>query len=199
MDSSAATDRTARLIEARRRETPDVPLDGMEVFARARRLTDLSRRWIEAAFKRHDLDTGAFDVLATLQRTGPPYELRPTDLFRELMMSSGGLTDRLDRLEGKGLVERLRSEHDQRSVVVRLTALGLRVIRKAFADDMHVENDLLTSLDDTERMQLASLLRKLLADLEERMASPSVGDLTMKSRGSDGAAARAAPLQRTNK
>lgn len=172
MPVSRPTDRIAGIIEARRTETPDVPLDGMEVLARARQLTHLSRKWIEPVFKRHGLDTGEFDVLATLQRSGPPYQLRPTELFRELMMSSGGLTDRLDRLERKHLVQRRKSESDQRSTVVRLTDAGLARISEAFSEDMEVEAELVVSLDRNERAQLAHLLSKLLSDLERRVEAP---------------------------
>lgn len=162
------SDRMTRLIEARRRETPDVPLEGMEVLARARQLTQLSRRWIEPVFQGYGLDSGEFDVLASLQRAGPPYELRPTELFRELMMSSGGLTDRLDRLERKAMIQRVRSSSDQRSITVRLSETGLDTIRKAFSDDMKVESDLLVSLSKKERKLLADLLSTILADLEGR-------------------------------
>ena len=168
MKPTLFSDRMARLIEARRRETPDVPLDGMEVLARARQLTQLSRKWIEPVFQSHGLDTGEFDVLATLERSGAPYRLRPTELFRELMMSSGGLTDRLDRLERKGMIRRARSVSDQRSVTVELTETGRATIRKAFGDDMAVEVDLLASLTAGEREVLARLLAKVLADLERR-------------------------------
>ena len=168
MKPTPFSDRIGRLIEARRRETPDVPLAGMEVLARARQLTQLSRKWIEPIFQSHGLDTGEFDVLATLERSGAPYRLRPTELFRELMMSSGGLTDRLDRLERKGMIRRAKSVSDQRSITVELTEAGRATIRKAFSEDMAVEFDLLESLTESERKMLARLLAKLLADWEKR-------------------------------
>ena len=161
-------DRTARLIAQRRGETPAIPLDGMEILSRANRLTRLSRSWIEPVFARHDLDTGEFDVLASLRRSGAPYRQRPTELFQSLMITSGGLTDRLNRLTRKGLVERIVPDHDKRSALVQLTAKGLSVIDTAFAEDMAVEASLLTALDDHERRQLAGLLARLLSDLETR-------------------------------
>ncbi|MGC1470106.1 MAG: MarR family transcriptional regulator, partial [Sphingorhabdus sp.] len=160
-------DHVSRLIEMRRKETPDVPLDGMEVFGRARRLTLLSRGPIEAVFAKHGVDTGEFDVLATLQRTGAPYALRPTELYQTLMISSGGLTDRLRRLEERGLITRESSETDQRSVMVKLSAKGKALIYKAYAEDMAVEFDLLSPLSKSERADLARLLSKLLLGLEE--------------------------------
>ena len=92
-------DHIGRLVAKRRLATPDVPLDGMEILGRAKRLTALTRPAIEGVFARHGLDTGEFDVLATLRRAGAPFELRPTELMRETLVSSGGLTDRLARLE----------------------------------------------------------------------------------------------------
>lgn len=167
-DFPEQTDRTGQLIARRRRETPDVPLDGMEILSRANRLVRLSRKWIEPVFARHDLDTGEFDVLATLRRSGAPYRQRPTELFQSLMITSGGLTDRLNRLEKKGFIERIVSETDRRSALVQLTAAGVKTINAAFAEDMNIEAGLLCALDAGERRQLATLLARLLDDLERR-------------------------------
>jgi DNA-binding MarR family transcriptional regulator len=164
----AQSDRTGELIAKRRRETPGVPLDGMEILSRANRLVRLSRQWIEPVFARHGLDTGEFDVLATLQRSGAPYRQRPTELYQSLMITSGGLTDRLNRLEKKGLIKRIVSKTDRRSALVQLTATGLNTIDAAFSEDMTLEAGLLTALDDEERRQLATLLARLLSDLERR-------------------------------
>jgi DNA-binding MarR family transcriptional regulator len=167
-DFPAQTDRIGQLIARRRRETPDVPLDGMEILSRANRLVRLSRKWIEPVFARHNLDTGEFDVLATLRRSGAPYRQRPTELYQSLMITSGGLTDRVNRLERKGFIERVVSETDRRSALVQLTAAGVKTINAAFAEDMNVEADLLSALDAGERRQLAALLARLLGDLERR-------------------------------
>ena len=168
MDFPRQTDRTGQLIAQRRRETPDVPLDGMEILSRASRLVRLSRKWIEPVFTRHDLDTGEFDVLATLRRSGVPYCQRPTELYQSLMITSGGLTDRLNRLEKKGFIERIVSETDRRSALVQLTATGLKTINAAFVEDMAIEAELLSVLDDGERRQLATLLARLLSNIEQR-------------------------------
>lgn len=156
------------MVARRRRETPDVPLDGMEILSRANRLVRLSRKWIEPVFTRHNLDTGEFDVLATLRRSGAPYRQRPTELYQSLMITSGGLTDRLNRLEKKGFIERVVSETDRRSALVQLTAAGVKTIDTAFAEDMNLEAELLSALGDDERRQLATLLARLLGDLEQR-------------------------------
>ena len=168
MDFPRQTDRTGQLIAQRRRETPDVPLDGMEILSRASRLVRLSRKWIEPVFTRHDLDTGEFDVLATLRRSGVPYCQRPTELYQSLMITSGGLTDRLNRLEKKGFIKRIVSETDRRSALVQLTATGLKTINAAFVEDMTIEAELLSVLDDGERRQLATLLARLLSNIEQR-------------------------------
>ena len=161
-------DRTAKLIAERRRESPRIPLDGIEILTRAQRLIRLSRRWIDPVFERHGLDAGEFDVLATLQRAGAPYCQRPTEIFQSLMITSGGLTDRLTRLARKGLVERIVPDDDRRSIMVRLTDAGLMTIAAAFAEDMAVEADLLVTLDADDRCRLATLLARLLSELETR-------------------------------
>src|SRR5436190_1898841 len=103
-----------------RQELPDVDTIGMAILGRARLATIIARGPIEQVFERHGLDTGEFDVLATLLRSGSPYQLRPTELFKSLMISSGGLTDRLARLERAGLIKRRPSESDARSMLVEL-------------------------------------------------------------------------------
>jgi DNA-binding MarR family transcriptional regulator len=171
-EAAPPTDHVARLIALRRRETPEIPLDGMEILSRARRLDQLSRFSIEAVFEKHGLDTGEFDVLASLQRVGAPYALRPTELYRSLMITSGGLTDRLNRLTQKGLVRRLADPSDRRSLRVELTPLGLTTIRAAFEEDMRVESDLLAMLGPDERKTLAALLARVLVVLERRWDDP---------------------------
>lgn len=158
-------------VEVRRRqwarELPDVDTVGMAVLGRARWITARVRPAIEAVFARHGLDSGEFDVLATLLRSGPPYSLRPTELFRSLMISSGGLTDRLARLEKAGLVARQPSESDARSLLVALTEEGRRRAEAAFREDMRLEAELLRGLDTEERTKLARLLARLAAALPE--------------------------------
>lgn len=165
MTQSTRRDRVAKLVEQRRAITPEVPLDGMEILARARRLTMLSRAPIEAVFERHGLDTGEFDVLATLRRTDKP-SVRPTELYQDLMISSGGLTDRLRRLEEAGMIERISCAEDKRSKRVGLTVRGRSVIDAAFAEDMEVERALLSSLTSDQKAELADLLAQLLVSME---------------------------------
>jgi DNA-binding MarR family transcriptional regulator len=159
-------DHVARLIEQRRAATPNVPLEGMEILARARRLTLLSRPAIEAVFARFGLDTGEFDVLATLRRSNAD-SVRPTELYRDLMISSGGLTDRLRRLADAGWIERIDDNEDKRSKRVRLTSKGKDLIDEAFEADMSVERELLSALSHDQVEQLADMLSMLLSAIEK--------------------------------
>lgn len=147
------------------RELPDVDTVGMAVLGRARWITLSVRPPIESVFARFGLDAGEFDVLATLLRSGRPYRIRPTDLFQSLMISSGGLTNRLARLEAAGFVTRPPSEADSRSLLAELTPAGRRVAEAAFREDMQVEADLLRGLTKAETRQLALLLAKLASSL----------------------------------
>lgn len=124
---------------------------------------------IEATFAAFGLDRGEFDVIGTLRRSGPPYRLTPTELYTSLMISSGGLTHRLDRLEKAGLIRRERSERDGRSQLVALTEAGIARAEEAFRRDMAGESAYLQALDEGERDQLAGLLRKLLYAIEQNI------------------------------
>jgi DNA-binding MarR family transcriptional regulator len=156
-----AGDHVDRALAQWSREMPDVEIKGADVLNRARRLTLETRRDIEANFRRHGLDSGEFDVLATLRRAGEPYALRPTELYQSLMISSGGLTARLDRLEAAGLIRRRADDDDARSVRVELTPAGRRKIEAAFRADMELENKMVSGLAESERAELVRLLRKL--------------------------------------
>jgi DNA-binding MarR family transcriptional regulator len=149
---------------------PDVDTQGMEVLGRARRIVLQSRPAIEAVFARHGLDAGEFDVLATLLRSGSPHALRPTELYRSLMISSGGLTDRLNRLQKAGLISRPPSPEDRRSLLVQLTPEGRTKVEAAFREDMALEARLLAPLAEADRRALAELLRKLALAMQGRNA-----------------------------
>jgi DNA-binding MarR family transcriptional regulator len=156
-----ATDHVDRALAQWSREMPEIEIKGADVLNRARRLVLESRPAIEETFRRHGLDTGEFDVLATLRRAGAPYTLRPTELYTSLMISSGGLTARLDRLEDAGLIRRRASEEDARSLLVELTTAGRKKIEAAFRADMELENKMVSGLSESERAELVRLLRKL--------------------------------------
>jgi DNA-binding MarR family transcriptional regulator len=164
-------------VDARRaqwaKQLPDVDTIGMAILGRARWIALQVRPRIEAVFAAHELDTGEFDVLATLLRSGPPYRLRPTELFRSLMISSGGLTDRLGRLERAALVRRTEPEGDARSLPVELTAEGRRRAEAAFRQDMAIEAELLRGLSRAEQQELAALLSRLVRALDDGTDEPA--------------------------
>lgn len=150
------------LVEAWARERPDLDLAPVEVFSRVTRLArhlDLARR---EAFTAHDIETWEFDVLAALRRAGEPYELSPGRLLRETLVTSGTMTNRVDRLAARGLVERLPDPDDRRGVLVRLTPEGNETVDGAFEALLTAESALLADLSQRDRRRLAQLLRPLL-------------------------------------
>ncbi|WP_269931525.1 MarR family winged helix-turn-helix transcriptional regulator [Aminobacter sp. HY435] len=156
-------------IDARRaqwaRELPRVDTRGMAILGRARWITLAARPRIEAIFDAYGLDTGEADVLFTLLRSGSPYRLRPTELYKSMMISSGGVTNRIAKLVKAGLVRQVAADGDGRSLPVELTDEGMARARQAFEADMAAESEMLESLSQDEQRQLASLLRKLALSL----------------------------------
>jgi DNA-binding MarR family transcriptional regulator len=118
-----------------------------------------------ATFARHGLDAPSFDVLAALRRAGEPYQLTPTALMRTALVTSGAITQRLDRLAERGLITRTRSEADGRAVVVTLTPAGRDALDAALPDHLETERGLLAGLSEAELTQLAGLLRRVLVTL----------------------------------
>jgi DNA-binding MarR family transcriptional regulator len=156
-------DEVDELTEAWARERPDLELAPVAVFSRISRLArhlDLARR---KAFTRHEMESWEFDVLAALRRTGPPYELSPGRLLKETLVTSGTMTNRVDRLAARGHVERSPDPADRRGVIVRLTDEGRAAVDAAFEELLAAENELLADLSPRDRDRLASLLRVLLA------------------------------------
>jgi len=151
------------LIEAWARQRSDLDLGPVAVFSRISRLArhlDLARR---QAFTAHDIESWEFDVLAALRRAGRPYELSPGRLLRETMVTSGTMTNRVDRLAARGLVERYPDPDDRRGVIVRLTRLGERTVDGAFGALLDAEKTLLAQLPEDDQQALSGLLRTLLA------------------------------------
>ena len=147
------------------RERPDLDCSPMGVIGR---ITQLQREVYLAqrtTFARHGLDAPSFDVLAALRRAGEPYQLTPTALMRTALVTSGAITQRLDRLEEKGLITRGRSDADGRAVVVTLTEEGRTALDTALPDHLATERDMLAGLSVAEREQLAGLLRRWLVAL----------------------------------
>jgi DNA-binding MarR family transcriptional regulator len=159
-------DEVDRLIEAWQRERPDLRLEPMQVLSRVSRLGHHLDRARRASFADHALESWEFDVLAALRRAGAPYELSPGRLIRETLVTSGTMTNRVDRLMTRGLVERLPDPRDRRGVLVRLSDEGRSKVDGALAALLDRERELLAGLDAPAQQQLAGLLRDLLAPFE---------------------------------
>jgi DNA-binding MarR family transcriptional regulator len=158
-------DEVDELVLAWRRERDDLDLAPVEVFSRISRLSrllDLARR---AAFTAHAIEPWEFDVLAALRRAGRPYQLSPGQLLRETMVTSGTMTNRIDRLTERGLVERSPDPNDRRGVLVGLTTGGKRAVDGAFETLLASERELLSELAADERGELADLLKRLMQPL----------------------------------
>ena len=159
-------DEVDELVEAWARERSDLDLGPVEVFSRISRLgrhLDLARR---DAFTAAKVESWEFDVLAALRRAGAPYELSPGRLLRETLVTSGTMTNRVDRLAARGLVERMPDPRDRRGVLVRLTPDGKATVDGAFTALLEAERALLADLPVRERTRLAGLLRTLLAPFD---------------------------------
>lgn len=160
-------DEVDRLVEAWRRERPDLELTPMQVLSRLSRLGHHLERARKASFVDHDLEYWEFDVLAALRRAGSPYELSPGRLIKETLVTSGTMTNRVDRLVARGLVERLPDPNDRRGVLVRLTDEGRARVDGALATLLARERDLLAALPAADQERLATLLRDLLVPFED--------------------------------
>jgi DNA-binding MarR family transcriptional regulator len=156
-------DEVDALTEEWARERPDLDLAPVAVFSRISRLArhlDLARR---EAFSAHGIESWEFDVLAALRRAGAPYELSPGRLLRATLVTSGTMTNRIDRLADRGFVERHPDPDDRRGVIVRLTREGKTAVDGAFTALIAAERTFLADLPSTQQKELAGLLRRLLA------------------------------------
>ena len=154
------------LVAAWQAERPDLDVKPLQVLSRVSRLARHLDRARRAAFAGHDLEPWEFDVLAALRRQGPPYELSPGALLRTTLVTSGTMTNRVDKLEEAGLVHRRRDPEDKRGMLVTLTAAGQTRVDAALADLLESEQALLAGLPEDSRQTLADLLRILLAPLD---------------------------------
>lgn len=154
------------LVDAWGRERPDLDVAPMQVLSRVSRLGHHLDGLRRAAFAEHDIESWEFDVLAALRRAGAPYELSPGRLVRETLVTSGTMTNRVDRLAARGLVERLPDPADRRGVIVRLTGAGRRTVDGALAGLLDGERQLLSALSPPDQTHLAALLRSLLLPLD---------------------------------
>lgn len=161
------TDVVARARAAWAREEPDLDTSPMEVIGRILRVAHLADARIRRVLRREGLDRGGLDVLATLRRSGPPYQLTPTRLAAELVLTTGAMTHRVDALARAGLVQRIADPADRRSALVGLTEQGQAAAVRAMAAHMAGEAALLGALAPADRQALAVLLARLLTGIEE--------------------------------
>ncbi|AOK47079.1 MarR family transcriptional regulator [Burkholderia sp. MSMB617WGS] len=156
-------DRAAHAVEQWCRERPDLDPSSMIVLGRLQEAAlVIARDRLNPLFARYGLQPGEFDVLATLRRSGAPYALTPTALYDAAMISSGSMTNRIDRIEKAGWVERRPNPADGRGTLVALTPAGLALIDDAVVAHIDNQRRVLAALSDTEQRRLAKLLGKLL-------------------------------------
>ncbi|SDG81493.1 transcriptional regulator, MarR family [Pseudomonas flavescens] len=161
-------DRAQLAAEQWQRQRPDLDGFSMAVIGRLGELSQvISRDHLLPFFAEHGLQAGEFDLLATLRRSGEPYALMPTALYESAMISSGGMTSRIDRLEKAGLIERRSHPSDRRGILVALTPAGFELIDGLLAAHVGNLQRVLAALTVAEQQQLHRLTGKLLAGLEQ--------------------------------
>lgn len=151
-----------------RREEPRLDTSPVAVVARIGRAAALLDRGLNENFSRFGVNRTSWDALAALRRVGPPYRRSPTELYRSLMRTSGGMTHLVDRLEQAGLVERVADPEDRRGLLVGLTRKGRALVARVGPSHLETERWLLGALTKQEQAELARLLRKLLIGLEQQ-------------------------------
>ena len=147
------------------RERPDLDLDSVRVFLPLRRALQAAEARRAGVLASHGMTPAMLDMLVAVRRVGPPYVSSPSDLARQLVLSAGGVSQRLERLEQSGLIDRTTNAEDRRSVSVRLTTAGLRALDELMTEYMRHEERLLDGLAARERGQLAALLLRLNASI----------------------------------
>lgn len=160
-DLNFMPDHVDEILEQWSCERPNIDVSGMAIIGRLTRLEKLIRPRLNEEFARHDLESWEFDVLATLVRNGEPHQLTPGELLKSMMITSGAMTNRLDRLESRGFVKRIKSPTDGRQILVTLTSKGLEKADSALVGHAANELDLVANLDPAQQQQLVDLLRIL--------------------------------------
>jgi len=170
-EARSVSDEVDDIVARWRTERPDLDVAPLQVLSRVSRLARHLDRARRAAFTAHGLATWEFDVLSALRRQGSPYQLSPGALLRATLVTSGTMTNRIDRLEAGGLVRRQHDPQDKRGVLVELTGDGVQRVDAAVADLLERERGLLAGLAADQQEELASLLRILLAPFDTEPAS----------------------------
>ena len=164
--TGGAQDEVDRLVSAWRRERPDLDVSPLEVLSRVTRLARHLDRARRTAFAERGLETWEFDVLSALRRAGTPYQLSPGQLLTQTLVTSGTMTNRIDRLAAKGLVVRGPDPNDRRGVLVRLTDSGRELADSALTGLLKKERELLAALPEQRLEILGDLLRELTVQFE---------------------------------
>jgi DNA-binding MarR family transcriptional regulator len=165
--SVPASDEVDRIVEDWARERPDVDFAPMHVLSRVARLSKHLDRARRQAFAASGLEPWEFDVLAALRRAGAPYQLSPKALLQQTLVSSGTMTNRIDRLVERRLVERRTDPHDGRGVLVVMTGRGTEAVDDAISELLAGEAELLEGLSKIDQERLTGLLRKLSLDFDD--------------------------------
>jgi DNA-binding MarR family transcriptional regulator len=166
MGSMPAHDEVDRIVDAWTRERPDLDFAPLQILSRVGRLSRHLERARRAAFAASDLEPWEFDVLAALRRAGAPYELSPKSLLQQTLVSSGTMTNRIDRLVERRLVARRTDPNDGRGILVKMTERGRERVDAAISELLHSEGELLDGLSPLDQERLGALLRKLSLDFD---------------------------------
>jgi DNA-binding MarR family transcriptional regulator len=160
-------DKVDTFMEQWKEELPELGTESMAVLGRLNRVAKHIEKRLGKNFSQYNLNSGEFDVLATLRRSGKDYRLKPTDLYQSLMITSGAMTNRIDTLEKKELVSRTHDDSDRRTIYVQLTKKGYDLITEAVVTHTKTENSILKDLSKKETVLFNDLLKKLLFSLGE--------------------------------
>ena len=161
-----ASDEVDRIVDAWTHERPDLDFAPLQVLSRVGRLSRHLDRARRLAFSASDLESWEFDVLSALRRAGTPYQLSPKALLQQTLVSSGTMTNRIDRLVERKLVERHTDPNDGRGILVVMSALGRERVDRAIRELLDAEAALLDALSPADQERLAALLRKLSLDFD---------------------------------
>ncbi|CAV27450.1 MULTISPECIES: MarR family winged helix-turn-helix transcriptional regulator [Vibrio] len=155
-----------RVVEQWAKEKPELETEPMAMMGRIMRIAKYMETQVAELHKNYDMKLGEFDVLATLRRSGKPYQLTPSELIGSMMLTSGAMTNRLGKLEAKGLIRREHSKEDRRSVSVQLTKDGLILIDQMMTEHVEMQKKLVKSLSASQKKNANQLLKAWLSAYE---------------------------------
>jgi len=155
-----------RVVEQWAKEKPELETEPMAMMGRIMRIAKYMETQVAELHKKYDMKLGEFDVLATLRRSGKPYRLTPSELIGSMMLTSGAMTNRLDKLEAKWLISREHSKEDRRSVSVQLTKDGLILIDQMMTEHVETQKKLVKSLSASQKKNTNQLLKTWLSAYE---------------------------------